>query len=138
MKPYQAAVALGSSVVMLAIFVVVLPHVAASSDITPESFKQPVNPVSTEQPIYTIWGNFTRVHNNTEASSLAGFTVKFPRIVPDGDSLQLAVVKPMSDHKYGHVYLFYSKTQISNTTSLNDFEHAGGLLAEECKLCKLR
>ena len=133
MNSYLIAVAIGSCVAVLVLLVAVLPPVAAFSDATPKSSIQPVNPISAE-PIYTTYGNLSRVHNNTDASLLAGFTVRFPRIIPEGYSLQLAVVKPMADHNYGTVYLFYSKTPISRTTTLSDIEHSGGLLAEFSKL----
>lgn len=85
------------------------------------------NPLSTERPIYTIWGNYTKVHNGTDASLLAGYDVKFPSKLPDNYTLKLAVMRPLlPEHKY--VYLFYSKFPISDSMPLHDFWHDRGIM----------
>lgn len=85
------------------------------------------NPLSTERPIYTVWGNYTKVHNGTDASLLAGYDVKFPSKLPDNYAMQLAVMRPLLPaHKY--VYLFYSKFPISDSIPLHDFWHDKGIM----------
>lgn len=86
-----------------------------------------VNPLSKERSIYTVWGNYTRVHNDADASLLAGYGVKFPTKLPGNYTLQLAVMRPLLlQHKY--VYLFYSQSTISDAMKLHEFFHNKGIM----------
>ncbi|MDE1766620.1 MAG: hypothetical protein KGI27_10180 [Thaumarchaeota archaeon] len=85
------------------------------------------NPLSKERTIYTIWGNDAKVHNETDASLLAGYAVRFPTKLPANYTLQLAVMRPLlPQHKY--VYLFYSESPIQDTMRVHDFWHDKGIM----------
>ncbi len=85
-----------------------------------------VNPLSREPFISQRWGDEIKVNNETEASQTAGYLVKFPTKLPDNYKLQLSVVDPLTPaNKY--VYLFYSKSPITDTMRWHDFLNAGGI-----------
>ncbi|HKU33432.1 MAG TPA: hypothetical protein VJR22_06265, partial [Candidatus Nitrosotalea sp.] len=85
-----------------------------------------VSPLSKEPFINQRWGDEIKVNNETEASQIAGYLVKFPTKLPENYKLQLSVVDPITPaNKY--VYLFYSKSPISDTMRWHDFLNAGGI-----------
>lgn len=85
------------------------------------------NPLAKARSIHSIWGNSTKVHNDTDASVLAGYEVRFPTRLPSSYALQLAVMKPLlPQHRY--VYLFYSKFPISKTMRVQDFWDDKGIM----------
>jgi hypothetical protein len=72
------------------------------------------------------WGDKHIVNNESEASSVAGFDVKFPSWVESGYKLRLAAVDSTVDNNR-YVWLFYSPNPISDNERINEFWAHGGI-----------
>lgn len=68
------------------------------------------------------------ITNELEASSKAGFDVKFPTHMPSGDyKLQLAIVNRETGEDNKYVFLYYSEKPITNEMTFNQFWEEGGI-----------
>lgn len=95
----------------------------------------PVNPLSKEPLIDQRFGHLFLIQNESQASQLADFNVKFPTKLPQEYNLQLSVVDPtIENNKY--VWLFYSKTPISDNMTTHDFWEHGGISIDYYKVDK--
>lgn len=69
--------------------------------------------------------NTTVITSELEASSLADFDVKFPTVMPDGYTLQLAFVNSDTGEDNKYVFLYYSENPITDNTRVNHFWEQG-------------
>ena len=80
----------------------------------------PFNTSSFYPVIKERWKTGIKISDATEATSLAGFDVKFPSTVPNDYCLQLGIVETAPDDNK-HVFLYYSKNPITDSMRLNEF-----------------
>ncbi len=66
------------------------------------------------------WKNASKIDNEIEATSLAGYIVKFPSRLPPSYRLQFGVVETAPDNSK-HVSLFFSKNPVTDSTRFNEF-----------------
>lgn len=72
--------------------------------------------------------DITTITNELEASSKAGFGVKFPTQMPSSDyKLQLAIVNRETGEDNKYVFLYYSEKPITNEMTFNQFWEQGGI-----------
>ncbi len=123
----RITITIGSGITILAVLVAILSHMGMAANANTESIKSSVNPHSKERAIDTIFGNDTKVYNAADASSLAGYRIKFPARLPDNYILQQAVMHPnLPQHRY--IYLFYSKSPYQNAMPIErGYLNGGGI-----------
>jgi len=131
MKPFQIAMITAVvCVVVIIAFVTVLPKIEAQSFGLLIASKEPqsyVGSLSQELSISQRWGDKIKIQSDSEASQLTGLNVRFPTKLPEAYSLQLSVVDPtIENDKY--VWLFYSKTPITNAMNVHEFWNQGGII----------
>ena len=78
-----------------------------------------LNPSKFYPVIKERWKNAT-IYNEAEATSLAGFDVKFPSKMPNNYQLQLGIVETTPDNGK-HVFLYFSKDAITDSMKVNEF-----------------
>ncbi|WP_148701096.1 hypothetical protein [Candidatus Nitrososphaera evergladensis] len=72
--------------------------------------------------------NFTAITNESEASSLAGFDVKFPTRMPSSDyKLQLGIVNRETGDNNKYVFLYCSEKPVTDDMTFNQFWEQGGI-----------
>ncbi|MHB8602699.1 MAG: DUF4367 domain-containing protein [Nitrosotalea sp.] len=72
------------------------------------------------------WKNATMVHNESQATSLAGYEIKFPSKILFDSNLQFGVVETAPDDAK-FVLLFYSKEPLTDSTRFNEFFKQNGI-----------
>lgn len=85
-----------------------------------------LNPSKLYPIIKERWKNATDISSESEATSSAGYTIKFPSKVPDDYKLQLGVVETAPDDTK-FVFLFYSKEPLIDSMRLNEFFKKDGI-----------
>ena len=79
-----------------------------------------LNPSKFYPIIKERWKNAIRISNESEATSLAGFNIKFPLRMADDYKLQFGVVETTPDSGK-HVLLYFSKNLITDSMKVNEF-----------------
>ncbi len=72
------------------------------------------------------WKNATRIDSESQATSFAGYNIKFPSKMPFDYNLQFGVVEIAPDNTR-FVLLFYSKELITDSMRFNEFFKKSGI-----------
>lgn len=85
--------------------------------------------ISNSSKFYPIikerWKNAVKIDDESKATSLAGFKVKFPSKLPKDYQLQLGIVETVDD--LSQIFLYYSKNPITESMRWNEFFAQNGM-----------